>query len=82
MRSNVVVDSIKEIPVEKKTFMAFGDDFEPPDVPSEQNFCMNGFVSANRIPHPSLITEVKKEYQNIWVKKDRNQYFVRNEIII
>jgi beta-galactosidase len=75
---NVVVDSIKEIPAEKKTFMAFGGDFGPPDVPSEQNFCMNGLVSADRIPHPTL-TEVKKEYQNIWIKKDKDQYFVHNE---
>ncbi|MDR2754701.1 MAG: DUF4981 domain-containing protein [Planctomycetaceae bacterium] len=76
---NVIMDSIKEIPVtENKTFMAFGGDFGPPGVPSEQNFCLNGLIGSDRIPHPTL-TEVKKEYQNIWVKKDGDQYAVYNE---
>lgn len=38
--------------------------------PSDQNFCMNGLISPDRIPHPSL-TEVKKQYQNIWVRKSK-----------
>ncbi len=43
-------------------FWAFGGDFGPSDVPSDQNFCCNGLVSADRTPHPGL-AEVKKVYQ-------------------
>ena len=45
-----------------KIFMAFGGDFGPSTVPSDQNFCCNGLVSADRTPHPGL-SEVKKVYQ-------------------
>ncbi len=45
-----------------KTFWAFGGDFGPMSVPSDQNFCCNGLVSADRAPHPGL-AEVKKVYQ-------------------
>ncbi len=51
-------------------YYAFGGDFGPKDVPSDQNFCCNGVVSPERTPHPGL-NEVKKEYQNIWVRKSR-----------
>ncbi|MGL4594722.1 MAG: glycoside hydrolase family 2 TIM barrel-domain containing protein [Thermoguttaceae bacterium] len=62
-----------------ETFFAFGGDFGPKDVPSDDNFCMNGLVSANRAPHPGL-AEVKKEYQNIWVKqKDDDKFYIYNE---
>ncbi len=47
-----------------RPYFAYGGDFGPPEVPSDDNFCMNGLVSADRIPHPSLL-EVKKVYQ--WV---------------
>ena len=45
-------------------FLAYGGDFGPPEVPSDRNFCMNGLVSADRVPHPSL-HEVKKVYQYV-----------------
>jgi beta-galactosidase len=45
-----------------KTFLAFGGDFGPMAVPSDQNFCCNGLVSSDRTPHPGL-AEVKKVYQ-------------------
>ncbi len=45
-------------------YWAYGGDFGPPDVPSDNNFCANGLVSADRRPHPALF-EVKKVYQNI-----------------
>ena len=32
---------------------------------SDNNFCCNGFIAANRLPHPSAY-EVKYQYQNIW----------------
>ncbi len=54
-----------------KTYWAFGGDFGPKDVPSDHNFCCNGLISADRKPHPGL-NEVKKEYQNIWVKRKLN----------
>ncbi|MGL6194576.1 MAG: glycoside hydrolase family 2 TIM barrel-domain containing protein, partial [Thermoguttaceae bacterium] len=59
-------------------FLAYGGDFGPKDVPSDNNFCMNGVVSADRKPHPGLY-EVKKEYQNIWVEKKDGRYYVHNE---
>ncbi len=45
-------------------FWAYGGDFGPPGTPSDGNFCMNGLVSPDRTPHPSLY-EVKKIYQYI-----------------
>lgn len=36
----------------------------PKDIPSFGNFCGNGLVGADRVPHPHLL-EVKKVYQNI-----------------
>ena len=51
----------------EKTFWAYGGDFGPEDVPSDDNFCCNGLVSADRTPHPGL-AEVKKIYQFVRVK--------------
>ncbi len=50
-----------------KTYWAFGGDFGPAGVPSDQNFCCNGLVSPDRKPHPGL-TEVKKVYQDIAIE--------------
>jgi beta-galactosidase len=60
------------------TYYAFGGDFGPAGVPSDQNFCCNGLISPDRKPHPGL-NEVKKEYQNIWVKRDGDQFLIYNE---
>ena len=49
----------------EKTFWAFGGDFGPLDITTDQNFCCNGLVAADRTPHPSLI-ETKKVYQYVW----------------
>ncbi|MCJ7729935.1 MAG: hypothetical protein MUO27_08685, partial [Sedimentisphaerales bacterium] len=49
-----------------KWFWAFGGDFGPKGTPSDDNFCCNGLVSADRTPHPGL-SEMKKIYQNIQV---------------
>jgi beta-galactosidase len=49
-------------------YWAYGGDFGPADVPSDNNFCDNGLVSADRRPHPGLF-EVKKVYQNIKFKQ-------------
>jgi beta-galactosidase len=50
-----------------KWFWAFGGDFGPEGIPTDQNFCCNGLVSGDRTPHPGL-SEVKKVYQNVHVK--------------
>ncbi len=51
-----------------KTFWAFGGDFGPEGTPSDQNFCCNGLVSADRTPHPGL-AEIKKVYQSIHISE-------------
>jgi beta-galactosidase len=43
-------------------FFAYGGDYG--DKPNDDNFCINGLVSPDRIPNPSLF-EVKKVHQNI-----------------
>ncbi|MEN7550824.1 glycoside hydrolase family 2 TIM barrel-domain containing protein [Rapidithrix thailandica] len=48
-------------------YWAFGGDFGPKDVPSDQNFCMNGLVFPDRSIHPG-IWEVKKVYQYVKIK--------------
>jgi beta-galactosidase len=48
-------------------FWAYGGDFGPPGTPSDDNFCMNGLVSADRTPHPAL-WEVKKFYQPVEIR--------------
>jgi len=47
-----------------KKFWAYGGDFGPKGVPSDGNFCCNGLVFPDRVPHPGL-TEIKKVYQNV-----------------
>jgi len=48
---------------------AYGGDFGPPGTPSDGNFCINGIVSPDRRPHPS-IWEVKKVYQPVALEAD------------
>ncbi|MEL1240597.1 glycoside hydrolase family 2 TIM barrel-domain containing protein [Flavobacterium flavipallidum] len=45
-------------------FWAYGGDLGGATLQNDENFCANGLVSANRIPHPGLF-EVKKMYQDI-----------------
>jgi len=47
-----------------RKYWAYGGDWGPEDVPSDNNFCINGLVSPDRSIHPGLI-EVKKVYQYI-----------------
>ncbi len=49
------------------TYLAYGGDFGPLDVPTDYNFCMNGLVDADRNPHPGLLV-VKRNYQYVHVK--------------
>lgn len=46
------------------TFWAYGGDLGGEKLQNDENFCANGLVSSDRIPHPGLL-EVKKVYQNI-----------------
>lgn len=47
-----------------KEFFAYGGDFGPENVPSDANFCCNGLVGPDRVPHPGYY-EVKKVYQYV-----------------
>ena len=58
------VPSTSKIP---GTFLAYGGDFGPPGTPTDDNFCMNGVVSADRVPHPGL-EQVKKCHQYVQMK--------------
>lgn len=45
-------------------YWAYGGDLGPPGTPSDDNFCCNGLVSPDRVPHPGLY-ELKKVYQYV-----------------
>lgn len=45
-------------------FWGYGGDLGSYNYLNDENFCANGLVAANRIPHPGLY-EVKKVYQDI-----------------
>jgi beta-galactosidase len=63
-----------------KTFWAFGGDFGPAGTPSDDNFCCNGLISADRTPHPGL-AEMKKVYQSIHIKAvdlEKGQIEIKN----
>lgn len=59
-----VDQSFREIDANGRWYWSYGGDYGPKGVPSFGNFCCNGLVSADRVPHPHLF-EVKKIYQNI-----------------
>jgi beta-galactosidase len=64
-----------------RKYWAYGGDFGPQDVPSDNNFCDNGLISADRRPHPTLF-EVKKVYQNIRFRAlnlATGQFEIRND---
>lgn len=50
-----------------EAYWKYGGDYGGKQVPSDNNFCINGLVLPNREPHPAL-QEVKKVYQNISVE--------------
>lgn len=58
-------------------YYGYGGNFGPIDVPSDQNFCMNGLISPSRQPHPAL-DEVKKCYADIAVTRfDDSENYTR-----
>ena len=50
-------------------YWAYGGDYGPEDVPSDQNFCLNGLVNPDRTSHPGLF-EVKKVYQYVGIQPE------------
>jgi beta-galactosidase len=54
--------------MDSNKYWAYGGDFGPADVPSDNNFCMNGVVNPDRSPHPSFY-EMKKVYQPVYFKE-------------
>lgn len=51
----------------KGDYFAYGGDLGAGHLQNDENFCANGLVSSDRIPHPGLF-EVKKVYQNVHFK--------------
>lgn len=63
-----------------KMIYTYGGDYNDYDA-SDNNFCDNGLISPDRIPHPHM-QEVKHQYQSIWaqpVDLKAGQIEVRNE---
>lgn len=60
---------IAQITPDGKKYWAYGGDFGPQDIPSDDDFCLNGLIFADQTPKPAL-KEVKKVYQNIWFEAD------------
>ncbi len=63
------LENARALPLDPKlgTFFAYGGTFGPAGTASDGNFCANGLVSADRVPHPGL-AEVKKVYQPIQMR--------------
>jgi len=61
----IVADDIRTVgKAPEGTFFAYGGWFGPRRTPSDENFCMNGIVSADRTPHPAL-PAIKKVQQYV-----------------
>jgi beta-galactosidase len=54
-------------PAPEGHYFAYGGAFGPARTPSDENFCMNGVVSADRTPHPALAA-IKKVQQYVHVR--------------
>lgn len=64
---------------EGEIYYGYGGDFEPDSVHNDNNFCANGIIGSDRMPHPA-IWEVKKTYQNVHFKQvETFQYEIFNE---
>jgi beta-galactosidase len=63
------IENPKSLPLDPKlgTFFAYGGTFGPPGTASDGNFCANGLVNSDRLPHPGL-AEVKKVYQPVQMR--------------
>jgi beta-galactosidase len=45
-------------------FLGYGGDYGPTTTPSDENFCQNGVVTADRVPQPSM-GEIRKMHQYV-----------------
>lgn len=59
-----VDQGILEKTADGEIYYAYGGDYGPEGTPSDGNFCANGVVGSDRVPHPGLY-EVKRAYQYI-----------------
>ncbi|WP_442794567.1 glycoside hydrolase family 2 TIM barrel-domain containing protein [Pelobium manganitolerans] len=59
-----VDQGLKTQTADGRTFYAYGGDLGGYLLQNDENFCANGLISANQVPHPGLY-EVKKIYQNV-----------------
>jgi beta-galactosidase len=59
-----VDQSFAEKDSQGRFYWAYGGDYGPEGIPSDNSFCCNGLVNSDRSAHPHL-SEVKKLYQNI-----------------
>ena len=59
-----VDQGLRETNAAGESYFAYGGDYGPEGTPSAANFCINGLVSPDREPNPSLM-EVKKVYQYV-----------------
>lgn len=76
-----VDQAIKKVNEDGELFFAYGGDFEPDSIRNDNNFCINGLVSADRLFNPHAF-EVKKVYQNIKVEAvdlNSNEFLIHNK---
>ena len=59
-----VDQSFIETDANGRRWFAYGGDYGPEDIPTDNSFCCNGLVQSDRKPHPHL-AEVKAVYRNI-----------------
>jgi beta-galactosidase len=59
-----VADARVTTPGGRTDYFAYGGDFGPTTTPSDENFCQNGVVSADRTPHPGM-GEIRKQQQYV-----------------
>tara|TARA_B100000949_G_scaffold204435_1_gene194014 strand:- start:18039 stop:21257 length:3219 start_codon:yes stop_codon:yes gene_type:complete len=70
---------LEQITPDGEKYYAYGGDFEPKEVHTDENFCANGLMASDMTPHPGLF-EVKKVYQNIgFAQLDGDTYEIFNE---
>ncbi|MCM1292083.1 MAG: DUF4981 domain-containing protein [Bacteroides sp.] len=62
-----VDQGFEETAANGRKYWAYGGDYGPANVPSDNSFLCNGLIQADRTPHPAL-AEVRKVYQNIKAK--------------
>lgn len=54
---------LEEKTADGEIYYAYGGDYEPDSIHNDGNFCANGIIGSDRLPHPA-IQEIKHVYQN------------------